>query len=199
VRLTEERIVAAVLELVDEEGLEAVTMRRLADALGVRAPSLYKHMRSKQALLDAAADAVLRQVDTSGFLELDWRPALERWASSYYDVLVAHRNLVPHLAVAFGHLPAGLAQADRVFAGLRRAGWSASRATRIAFAVRYAVYGAALGSFASSFDERAELFANLGDVPRMRRDSARIERAALDLLLSSLFDGAAALAPDGRP
>ncbi|HEY0277162.1 MAG TPA: TetR family transcriptional regulator [Solirubrobacterales bacterium] len=198
--LSRDRIVATTLELIDRYGLDTVTMRRLADELGVQAPSLYNHMRSKEALLDAVAESVFEEVDASAFGRLDWRRALEAWAWSYYDALSAHPNLVPHLVAAFGRLDAALARADQVFAGLRDAGWSASRATRIAAGTRYAVYGAALGSFSAGFSSKAAAFPHLHDVDRLRVDSRRVDRAALKLLIDSYLDGLEAIAPknDGR-
>jgi AcrR family transcriptional regulator len=194
-RLTRERIVLAALDVIDLEGLAAVTMRGVADALGVQAPSLYNHVRSKEELLDAVAESVMQQVDASGFERLAWREALEAWAWSYYEALVAHPNLVPHLAAAFGRLDTALARADQVYAGLLTHGWTPSRATRIAAAIRYAVYGAALGSFASGFTAKAERFPHLQDVPRLRDASARVDRAALKLLIDRFLDGLECQAP----
>lgn len=196
--LNQERIVKTALELIDRDGLEATTMRRLAEELGVQAPSLYNHMRSKETLLDAVAECVFEEVDTSAFQHLGWREALEAWAWSYYEALSAHPNLVPHLVVAFGRLDAALARADQVYAGLRKAGWSASRATRIAAGTRYAVYGAALGSFAGGFSPRAIAFTHLHEVEKLRAQSRRVDRGALKLLIENYLDGLESIAPAGR-
>src|SRR5436305_14192158 len=56
-RLTREQVAAAALELLDRDGLEALSMRRLADQLGVGTMTLYGYFRSKDALLDAVIDA----------------------------------------------------------------------------------------------------------------------------------------------
>lgn len=170
-------------------------MRRVAEELGVQAPSLYNHMRSKDDLLDAVAEAVMDEVDASAFEELDWRPALEAWAWSYYNALAAHPNLVPHLAIAFGRLDTALARADQVYAGLRRAGWTPSRATRIAAGVRYAVYGAAIASFSEGFTPAASRFPNLRDTEQLRREPRRIDRAALALLIDRFLNGLEEIAP----
>jgi AcrR family transcriptional regulator len=197
--LTRARIAATALALVDRDGLDAVTMRRIADELGVQAPSLYNHMRSKEELLDAVAESVMEQVDASAFRRLGWREALEQWAWSYYEALVAHPNLIPHLTVAFGRLDVALARADQVYAGLLRAGWTPSRATRIAAAVRYAVYGAALGSFAGGFPAEAARFPHLHEIERLREAPERVDRAALKLLLDRFLAGLDEIAPaDGR-
>jgi AcrR family transcriptional regulator len=198
-RLDRERITAAALAVIDAEGLDAATMRRLAAELGVQAPSLYNHVASKDAILDAVAESVIGEVDASGFETLPWRQALDAWAWSYYEALVAHPNVVPHLARAFGRIDASLERAERVYEGLLAAGWSASRATRIAAAVRYAVYGAALGSFAGSFvgdpADYVRRYPGLHDVGRLREQGARVDRAALRMLIDRFLDGLDAMAP----
>src|SRR3982751_2442142 len=92
--LTRQRIVEVAAGLVDAEGLEAVSVRRLATELGVAGPSLYHHFATKAEILDAVADAVIAQVDTSAFAVTDWAKALRLWAQSYHAVLSAHPNIV---------------------------------------------------------------------------------------------------------
>jgi AcrR family transcriptional regulator len=107
--LTRQRIVDAASLLVDAEGLDALSMRRLATELGVQGPSLYNHFATKAEILDAVADAVTEQVDVSAFGQQDWAEALRRWAKSYHAVLGAHPNVVPVLAHGPGRRPGGLA------------------------------------------------------------------------------------------
>jgi TetR/AcrR family transcriptional regulator, tetracycline repressor protein len=59
--VTRERIVAVALELLDEGGLDGLTLRRLAERLGIRAPTLYWHVRNKRELLDLLAGAILEE------------------------------------------------------------------------------------------------------------------------------------------
>ena len=82
--LTRERIVEAASALVDAEGLEAVSIRRLATELGVQGPSLYHHFDTKAEILDAVADAVIARVDVSAFATCDWVEGLRRWAHSFH-------------------------------------------------------------------------------------------------------------------
>ena len=79
--LTRERIIAAASALVDAEGLEALSMRRLATELGVQGPSLYNHFATKAEIVDAVADAVAEQVDLSVFGRLVWHEALRAWVT----------------------------------------------------------------------------------------------------------------------
>src|ERR1700761_878631 len=59
--VTRERIVTVALELLDEAGLDGLTLRRLAERLGIRAPTLYWHVRDKRELLDLLAGAILEE------------------------------------------------------------------------------------------------------------------------------------------
>jgi len=199
-RLSRERIVDAAMGLIDRDGIGALTMRRVADELAVQAPSLYNYVRSKDELLDAVGEVVIQGVDVSGFERLAWREAIEAWAWSYYEALAAHPNMVPHLATAFGRMDRGLDNADRVYAGLLSQGWTPSRATRIAAAVRDAVYGAALGPFAGAFSANASRFPHLHDIDRIRATPERIDRSALKMLIDRFLDGLEAFyTGDGSP
>jgi AcrR family transcriptional regulator len=164
--LTRERIVDAAAALVDAEGLDAVSIRRLAAELGVQGPSLYNHFATKNEILDAVADAVVAQVNVSFFGTHDWREALRLWAHSYRAVLSAHPNVVPMLAHGPGRRPAALAMADAVYGGLIDAGWPEARATHIGALLRYLVHGSALGSFALGFAEDPLLYEHY---PHLRR------------------------------
>jgi len=156
--LTRQGIVATAAALVDAEGLDAVSVRRIAGELGVRGPSLYHHFATKAEILDAVADSVVTQVDLSAFGTCAWADALRIWARSYHAVLSAHPNIVPLLAHGPGRRPAGLVMADRVYGALIDAGWSPARATQIGALLRYLVVGSTLGSFARGFSGDPALY-----------------------------------------
>ena len=86
--LTVERIVQAAIELADAEGLEAASMRRVADKLGVGAMSLYRYVPGKTELLDLMLDAV--HADDSVAPEGDWRTQLEWLARRSRDRIKRH-------------------------------------------------------------------------------------------------------------
>ena len=65
-RVTRERLVKAALALVNEEGLEGLSMRALADRLEVKAASLYWHVRDRRELLDLVAESILSSVRVTG-------------------------------------------------------------------------------------------------------------------------------------
>lgn len=193
--LSRERIVDTALALVDAEGLQAVSTRRLAAELGVSGPSLYNHFTTKDELLDAVADRVVAQVDVSMFDGgTDWRSALLAWARSYRAALADHPQIVPFLAQGPGRRPAGLRMADAVFGGMVGAGWPPAQATRIGALMRYFVAGSALGSFARGFVDDAAAY-DLGDYPHLGQahllaeHQQRVDEGAFETGLTALLDG----------
>ncbi|MFI7597239.1 TetR/AcrR family transcriptional regulator [Actinoplanes sp. NPDC049681] len=195
--LTRERIVEVAGALVDAEGLEAVSVRRLATELGVAGPSLYNHFPTKNEILDAVADAVVAQVDVSFFATHEWQDALRLWAYSYRGVLLQHPNMVPLFASGPGRRPAALAMADTVYGGLTRAGWPPARATHIGALMRYLVTGAALGSFALGFDEDPQVYAerypHLRDAHLLAEHHRSVDEGAFELGLETVISGLEAM------
>jgi AcrR family transcriptional regulator len=199
--LSRQRIVEAAGALVDAEGLDALSMRRLATELGVQGPSLYNHFATKAEIIDAVADAVIEQVDVSAFGACAWPEALRRWATSYRAVLAEHPNIVPALAHGPGRRPAGLAMADVVYGALIDAGWPPARATHIGALMRYLVTGSALGSFALGFDIDPALYSeypHLHRAPQLAAHHEAVDSGAFELGLDLLITGLAAQSEKGR-
>jgi AcrR family transcriptional regulator len=191
--LTRQRIVDAAGALIDAEGLDALSTRRLAAVLGVRGPSLYHHFATKEEILDAVADAVTARVDTSFFATQDWRDALRLWGRSYRTALAAHPHIVPYLAQGPGRRPSALAIADAVYGGLVAAGWPPARATHIGALMRYLVAGSALGSFARGFVTDPDLYTrdypHLDQAHRLADHHKSVDEGAFTLGLEALVDG----------
>ncbi|MDQ1011715.1 AcrR family transcriptional regulator [Streptomyces sp. V4I23] len=197
--LSRERIVETASALVDAEGLDAVSTRRLAAELGVSGPSLYNHFRNKDEILDAVADAVSARVDLSMFREddpRDWRTALHDYAVSYRAALTAHPHTVPVLARGPGRRPAGLKVADTVFGAMVRAGWPPAQATHIGALMRYFITGSALGSFARGFVDDATAYdpadyPHLGQAHLLADRQEQVDEGAFETGLRALLDGLA--------
>ncbi|OKI63575.1 TetR/AcrR family transcriptional regulator [Streptomyces sp. MJM1172] len=195
--LSRDLIVEAAGTLVDAEGLEAVSTRRLAAALGVSGPSLYNHFRTKDEILDAVADAVSARVDLSMFDAADgrgWRAALHDWAHSYRGALSDHPNIVPVLARGPGRRPAALRVADAVFGAMTAAGWPPAQATRIGALMRYFILGSAVASFARGFvDDEAAYdpadYPHLGRAHLLAERQREVDEGAFETGLKALLDG----------
>ncbi|MFH8385861.1 TetR/AcrR family transcriptional regulator [Kitasatospora sp. NPDC018058] len=93
-----DEIVTAAVALIDAEGLEALTMRRLGTELGVTAMSLYRHLPNRDAVLAAVVSRLVREVAVEVADGMPWPQALHRFAESYRRMLLAHPHAVPLLA-----------------------------------------------------------------------------------------------------
>ncbi len=141
--LDRDRIVAVAVDLADADGIESLSMRSLARALGVEAMSLYHHVANKDDLLDGMVDAVFTAVDQPE-IGAPWRPALAGRCRSLRAALLRHPWAVGRLNSRRTPGPANLAHHDAVI-GCLRAGGFGVRATALAFATLDAfVYGFAV-------------------------------------------------------
>ena len=121
--LSKERVLRAAIELADSEGIEALSMRRLAKELGVEAMSLYNHVANKGEILAGIIDLVAGEFDLPSD-KSDWKVAMRRNAISSRDVLLAHR-WATSIWMTQGGGPARLRNGDWMLRTLREAGFSA--------------------------------------------------------------------------
>lgn len=87
--LTKAKVLDSAIRLADAEGLDGLSMRKLAGLLGVTPMSLYNHVANKEMLLDAMVNAVVEKVE-SPQIDGDWRAMMRRRALSMVDVLIRH-------------------------------------------------------------------------------------------------------------
>jgi AcrR family transcriptional regulator len=125
--LSRERVLEAALAVVDREGLDAISMRRVGDELGVEAMSLYHHVANKAAMLDGIFETVLGQLPPAR-RAASWRAALRDRARALRAVLRAHPNALPLFATRPAVTPASLAHVEAALGVLRTAGFSARAA-----------------------------------------------------------------------
>ncbi len=120
--LSRDRILQAALELADESGIEALTMRKLGQELGFEAMSLYNHVANKDDLLDGILDLVLVESEPPSPAE-DWAAAVRKSAISVHDSLRRHAWACTLLMSRIR--PARLRYMDSLLGRLREAGFSA--------------------------------------------------------------------------
>lgn len=140
--LTRERIVTTALEILDTQGAGALTVRRLADHLGVGAATLYGHVRTKEDVLDLALDAVYAEVQADTRPD-DWRAELTDLLHAWRQALLRH----PWSATVLGrpHLgPHMLAREERIYALLATAGLAGAALPDAAYALSNYVIGSIL-------------------------------------------------------
>src|SRR5712691_8131097 len=88
-QLTRQRVVAAAIELADRDGIESISMRRLAQELGVEAMSLYTHVHSKNDLLDGMTDTVISQIPISAD-GAGWKTSLRQLVLAARSIMLRH-------------------------------------------------------------------------------------------------------------
>src|SRR5690606_13549591 len=153
--LTPDAVFEAAVLLADEHGIEAVTMRRLAESLGVQAMSLYHHVPGRDALLDGMVESVFAEIELPP-IDREWRPALEVRAASARKALLRHPWAVALLDSRTQPGHATLRHHDAVLGCLRRAGFSVVDAGH-AFALLDAfIYGFVMQESALPFETPAE-------------------------------------------
>ena len=127
--LTRRRILETALALVDADGLEALSMRRLGAALGVEAMSIYHHVPGKAALLDGLVATVLARLPLPEATPIGWEDAVRRGFSDFRRLLLAHPALFTLIASRPPTEPESLAPVARAFAILEAAGFDRRDAT----------------------------------------------------------------------
>lgn len=157
--LTRARVLEAAVELADRDGLATLSMRRLGEALGVEAMSLYHHVANKDALLDGMVDVIYDEIELP-LDDPDWRSAMRRRAISARAVLRRHRWAIALMESRTSPGPANLRHHDAVLGCLRRAGFSIPLTATAYSVLDSYVYGFALQEATLPFDsgeETAEL------------------------------------------
>jgi AcrR family transcriptional regulator len=87
--LTKERVLLAAVDLADREGIDALSMRRLGQELGVEAMALYRHVRNKDDLLDGLVEAIVREIELP-YPSRDWKAAMRTLVMSGRQVMLSH-------------------------------------------------------------------------------------------------------------
>jgi AcrR family transcriptional regulator len=159
--LTKDRVLAAALAIADRDGLDGLSMRRVARALGAGAMSLYHHVADKEALLDELVDLVFAEIalPPEG---VDWGAALRQRMRSAQDVLRRHPWSIALMESRTRPGPANLRQREAMLAVLRRAGFSVVAATHAQWVLDSYLYGHALQLATLPF-EGAEGLATMAD------------------------------------
>ncbi|MFF3615424.1 TetR/AcrR family transcriptional regulator [Streptomyces sp. NPDC002580] len=213
-RLSRERVLAAALDLVDQEGLSALSMRRLGARLGVEAMALYRYADGKDALLDGLVEALYLELEErlsagpgpdpgSGDAgPAAWRAQLHRIARATYEVCLAHPQVVPllstrMLAVPLARRPlAVLKEHERVLVLLQDGGLDRVRSAAVFRAFTGWVLGYVSVELRAMVDnpEEADPAFRLGlhrmppqELPRLRETAAALaDRGGPDGLAAGL-------------
>ena len=141
-----DRIVEAALQVIDNDGLDALSMRSLATQLNSSTATLYRHFPTQAVLLSAVVDRVLGEadVDAANYRSLGWRQGCEKIAHEIFGAFARHRQAALLLA---DHLPVGpnsAAVRERTVAAFINGGFEVSVAARSSAMIGHLILGFAI-------------------------------------------------------
>jgi AcrR family transcriptional regulator len=141
--LTREKVLHAAVALADESGSESLSMRRLGEAVGVEAMSLYHHVANKDDLLDGMIDVVFAEIELPSDCG-DWMSSMRQRAFSARRVLGRHGWAIRFMESRTSPGPATLRHHDAVLGCLRNAGFAVQLAAHALSVLDSYIYGFAL-------------------------------------------------------
>jgi len=153
-QLTRERVVTEALAVIAHDGVQALTMRRLATRLGVVPGALYRHVNNKQQLQDLVLDNVLAEVDLHLDPAMDWTNQLKLLARRLRQVLEDHPGVAEILKTRDPLGPHSLALAEAFLAPLQAAGFGDREAGLAFFLLVDYTVGFAVSSPRTSINEQ---------------------------------------------
>ena len=189
--LSRARIARAALELIDEQGFDALTTRRLARRLKVEGPSLYNHISSRDDLLDEVHALIVDQHMPPHPLVGDWRLALTEFARSYHGAFARHPHVIVAIARRPIRTPASLRVYNDLFRFLGQHGFEPPTVLAITAAIDFLCLGSAIEVFATGFDRAPTEYED--EYPYIARTVAEGELTQADshgfeLALKALLD-----------
>jgi TetR/AcrR family tetracycline transcriptional repressor len=164
VPLSAATIVGAALEIADEQGLEAVTMRAVGARLGAAAMSLYRHVPNKDALLELMADKVLAELpypDPAG----DWRQEIHRFYLVWRDLLLEH-PAVAHVMIEMALAGPELSlRGENLLACMLGAGFDEATSAQMISAFTWHTVGGSLYAIARRNPAHEDRDVRVGNLP----------------------------------
>jgi AcrR family transcriptional regulator len=154
--LSKERVLRAAVDLADAEGLEALSMRRLAKELGVEAMSLYNHVANKDEILNGIVEIVTGEIEVPSN-GADWKTSIRRSAISAHDAFLRHRWAVPLMMRTTTVIPTRMRWMEALLRTLREAGFSPNLTHHAYHALDSHITGFTLWQVNFPFDTREEL------------------------------------------
>lgn len=149
--LTRERVLEAALQLADEGGIDALSMRKLGQALGVEAMAVYYHLANKDEVLDGIVDLVFAEIH----LPVDgapWKAEMRARGISMYEVLLRHRWSIGLMEARVQAGPANLLHHDAVIGNLQAAGFDSAMVAHAYSVLDGYIYGFALTKMSLPFE-----------------------------------------------
>ncbi|GAA2437040.1 TetR/AcrR family transcriptional regulator [Actinomadura vinacea] len=191
----QEAVVQTALEILEDKGVEAVSMRAIAERLGVRMNTVLWHAKSKAHLMELMADAIVAEASTRD-LPAPWKERVHELARRYRAALLAHRDGAAVVTGTYAAKPATLHFADTMVEALLDGGLDARKAAWTCWTIVYFTLGLAQEEQAAPLpgDGRLVEAVGTGGFPSLAKVLPQLEDASfnerfdygLSLILRSL-------------
>jgi AcrR family transcriptional regulator len=198
--LTRDRIVDLALEIIDEDGLDALNMRRLAADAGVKPMSLYHHFPNKSAILGAVSEKIAAAALGASPPHPRWQGRVRQLFMGLHALTEAHPRALPLISAAVIRTPSGRRWMEELMSTLLGAGFSEDRAATVYHVLGSYTLGLGfarmLGDEVQTSDIVAQLIGHWADCPSMMRVGMRLAvwdrpgefETGLDVLLAHFAD-----------
>ncbi|MFJ2214559.1 TetR/AcrR family transcriptional regulator C-terminal domain-containing protein [Streptomyces sp. NPDC101062] len=180
-RLDPAAVARAALDLLAEKGADAVSVRAVADRLGVRMNTVLWHVKTKAGLLDLMADAIVAAMPLDGLPE-PWDERVRELTARYRRALLAHRDGAAIVAGTYAAEPATLRSAEAMVTALRAGGLGEREAAWACFTLVYYVLGLTQEEQAApdAVGDRLARALATGEYPELSRGVPHLTEATFD-------------------
>ena len=187
-QLSRDDIALTALDILDTEGLSALTMRHLAARLGVRAASLYNHVSGYDEIIDLIQDLVNQEIDLDTLRAAEFADGLMGFARSYRDAFLRHPHALPHLVRRQMASPNALRTFDALAGFLARHGVPEADVFVTMGMIDGAILGASLDLFEGGFGPSARYAASHPSLATAlaAADRDRVNEAAFELAVRGI-------------
>lgn len=182
-------VLEAALRIVDDEGLDSLSIRRLGDELGVNGASLYHHFSGgKDEILVGAAQLALVGVADDPDPDVPWRPWLKSMANRYRDALAAHPAIVP-IAIRRQEVGLGIDEFETAAARLLRGGLPSAAVVPLLDSIEMFIVGSALHQSGSGGMVARKEVSTGPVMSKVLHDAGLGPEAVFDLVIDSIIEG----------
>lgn len=195
-KLSVDRIVSAAMDLVDSEGLDALTMRALSKRLGAKPASVYNHIESRDHLLDLMIARVMEAIDLEPIRNPDLSAALIGQALAFLEAVAKHPHLAEVIAIRPVRSSASFTYYELMLARLTEAGMPPDDALCVLYAIDDFALGAAVNN-----NDNIDLEGREDEFPllaRARGATPTHRRRALEAIIEGLTSQASITSPTRR-
>lgn len=186
--LSRDRVLSQALQLADTSGIESLSMRKLAEVLGVKAMSLYNHVKNKDDIIDGIVDIVAGEIELPD-VGADWKTSMRKRANSAHDVLLRHPWATMEIVSRVNIGPAMLRYVDATIGCLREAGFSFEMADHAWNAIDSHIYGFTLQELNFPFEAEEYSAAAENYLPLIPADKYPYINGMTQRVMSGEYDG----------